>query len=253
MLKYKIMEGRNLKEDIMIKNSSKIGFSLPEKLPFTLAEVFSSHFAGRHKTAFTLAEVLITLGIIGIVAALTMPALITKHQKHVVETRLKKFYSSINQAILRSEIVNGDRSDWFDDQANGYERVTPQRKKLWFDTYLKPYMNVLDEKTDDTTFFVYFSDGSVLTSSHISLRDWMFYTEEPEKCKKNANFYHKCAFYFTYAPKFSENINRIFAPYYYLWDGTEEGLYSGCNSSSSMYCGMLIQYNGWKIPKDYPW
>ncbi len=34
---------------------------------------------------FTLAEILITLGIIGIVAAMTIPALITKHKRHVVE------------------------------------------------------------------------------------------------------------------------------------------------------------------------
>lgn len=33
---------------------------------------------------FTLAEILITLGIIGIVAAMTIPALITKHKRHVV-------------------------------------------------------------------------------------------------------------------------------------------------------------------------
>ena len=41
------------------------------------------------KFAFTLAEVLITLGIIGIVAALTMPVLIEHHQKQVIETKLK--------------------------------------------------------------------------------------------------------------------------------------------------------------------
>ena len=35
-------------------------------------------------TAFTLAEVLITLGIIGVVAALTMPALITNYQKKLL-------------------------------------------------------------------------------------------------------------------------------------------------------------------------
>lgn len=38
-----------------------------------------------YKKAFTLAEVLITLGIIGVVAALTMPALIANHRKTVVE------------------------------------------------------------------------------------------------------------------------------------------------------------------------
>ena len=45
--------------------------------------------------AFTLAEVLITLGIIGIVAALTIPTLISKHQKKVYVTQLKKAVNTV--------------------------------------------------------------------------------------------------------------------------------------------------------------
>ena len=44
------------------------------------------------RTGFTLAEVLITLGIIGVVAALTIPSLMTAYNKHITETRLKKFF-----------------------------------------------------------------------------------------------------------------------------------------------------------------
>ncbi len=62
--------------------------------------------------AFTLAEVLITLGIIGVVAALTIPTLIMHHRKQVIETRLKKFYSMFNQAILLSTVDNGEISTW---------------------------------------------------------------------------------------------------------------------------------------------
>ncbi len=52
------------------------------KFGFTLAEVF--HPAEQSKrTAFTLAEVLITLGIIGIVAALTMPSLIANYKRQI--------------------------------------------------------------------------------------------------------------------------------------------------------------------------
>lgn len=58
---------------------------------------------------FTLAEVLITLGIIGVVAAMTLPALIQKNNNKVVETRLKKFYSAINQAIMLAENDYGDK------------------------------------------------------------------------------------------------------------------------------------------------
>ena len=45
------------------------------------------------KKGFTLAEVLITLGIIGIVAAMTIPTLMANYQKHVYVTQLEKFYS----------------------------------------------------------------------------------------------------------------------------------------------------------------
>ena len=66
---------------------------------------------------FTLAEVLITLGIIGVVAALTLPALIQKNNNKVVETRLKKFYSAINQAIMLAENDYGDKKIWYQDLA----------------------------------------------------------------------------------------------------------------------------------------
>ena len=48
--------------------------------------------------AFTLAEILITLGVIGIVAAITMPTLIQNHKKKVAVTQLKATYSILSQA-----------------------------------------------------------------------------------------------------------------------------------------------------------
>jgi prepilin-type N-terminal cleavage/methylation domain-containing protein len=54
------------------------------------------------RKAFTLAEVLITLTIIGVVAALTMPGLIAGYQKKVLETQFKKAYSMLSQAILQT-------------------------------------------------------------------------------------------------------------------------------------------------------
>ncbi len=50
--------------------------------------------------AFTLAEVLITLGIIGIVASMTLPALINKTKDREFKTAYKKAYSSFSQAFL---------------------------------------------------------------------------------------------------------------------------------------------------------
>ena len=59
------------------------------------------------RAAFTLAEVLITLGIIGVVAALTLPTLIQNHQKQVYVTQLKKAYSNINNAFNKMAVDEG--------------------------------------------------------------------------------------------------------------------------------------------------
>lgn len=64
------------------------------------------------KKAFTLAEVLITLGIIGVVAALTMPMLIGHFEKTTTTTKLKKFYSVMAQATDKAMSENGDWSTW---------------------------------------------------------------------------------------------------------------------------------------------
>ncbi len=48
---------------------------------------------------FTLAEVLITLGIIGVVAAMTMPSLIANYQNKELLTRVKKTYSTFYNAV----------------------------------------------------------------------------------------------------------------------------------------------------------
>ena len=51
---------------------------------------------------FTLAEVLITLGIIGVVAAMTIPNLITNYQNKAKISKLKKMYSTMQQVVRRS-------------------------------------------------------------------------------------------------------------------------------------------------------
>ena len=53
----------------------------------------------RRTFGFTLAEVLITLGIIGVVAAMTMPTLIQNQQKRSLEVATQKFYSMMSQAV----------------------------------------------------------------------------------------------------------------------------------------------------------
>ena len=51
--------------------------------------------------AFTLAEVLVTLGIIGVVSAMTIPSLMQNHQKKTYIMQLHKVYNEVQQAFLQ--------------------------------------------------------------------------------------------------------------------------------------------------------
>ena len=76
--------------------------------PDTVFSRFTSPFSHK-RTAFTLAEVLITLGIIGIVAALTLPVIISDVKNSQLEAGLKKAYSVLGQALNMYQAENGER------------------------------------------------------------------------------------------------------------------------------------------------
>lgn len=59
------------------------------------------HKPRNDKFGFTLAEVLITLGIIGIVAAMTIPTLLANHRSKVLEATFQKSYNEFSQVLLR--------------------------------------------------------------------------------------------------------------------------------------------------------
>ncbi len=68
--------------------------------------------------AFTLAETLIVIGIIGVVAALTLPNLNHATGDKEKVTRVKKIYSALTEAIDRGQAIYGDFDTWFTDLAS---------------------------------------------------------------------------------------------------------------------------------------
>jgi len=64
------------------------------------------------KNAFTLAEVLITIAIIGIVASLVIPVTVQKYQEKARVTATQKFYSTITQAVNLAILENGSPDTW---------------------------------------------------------------------------------------------------------------------------------------------
>ena len=59
------------------------------------------------RKGFTLAEVLITLGVIGIVAAMTLPGIFNKAEKMILKNQFKKSYSVLENALMRIYADNG--------------------------------------------------------------------------------------------------------------------------------------------------
>ena len=87
------------------------------------------------ESAFTLAEVLITLGIIGVVAAMTMPALINQTNKKELHVAFQKTYSELNQAAKLYQIQNGTTfSEDFNSTSNP---VTDAETKFILDDFIK--------------------------------------------------------------------------------------------------------------------
>ena len=97
------------------------------------------------KKAFTLSEVLVTLGIIGVVAALTLPVLVTKYQQKQVVEQLKKVYATLEQAFKLSEYENGFADEWVE---HGSTTVNNEVMSKYFDTYWRPYLKII--KTCDS-------------------------------------------------------------------------------------------------------
>ena len=79
-------------------------FSFPKRA-YSLINLFS--YSLKKRAAFTLAEVLITLGVIGIVAAMTMPTLIANYREKVFVTSAKRGYSVLTNAINKWNADNG--------------------------------------------------------------------------------------------------------------------------------------------------
>lgn len=219
---------------------------------FTLAKCASHGVVSNiiQKDAFTLAEVLITLGVIGIVAAMTMPALIQKHRKQIVETRLKKFYTVANQAIQLSEVVNEDKKYWKFD-GSGEISYSEQTLTSFYNKYLKDYLKVSKTEYNSSCLNLYFSDGSGVCLKYGGM-DWHYCVEAKYLPPKSDNEGKGC-FIFGFYPKGTSGLrskyfyNKGVEPYIAdTWDGDETNLYYYKNYAKA------IQLNGWKIPDDYP-
>ena len=74
--------------------------------------------------AFTLAETLIVMGIIGIVSALTLPNLNSSTGEKEKVAKVKKIYQNLDDAIGRAIAVYGPVNEWFINDASYTAQIT---------------------------------------------------------------------------------------------------------------------------------
>ena len=139
---------------------------------------FTSHFS-RKRVAFTLAEVLITLGIIGVVASLTLPSVIHQYRKKALETQFKTAYSFINQAIVMTKQDLGSNS-LFDD----YTVYNSEQDYVYANEFKNAFykrLKVVGNATLKSTDYSIYSDGNV--KRYTNHKEFTF--ETPEKLLEN--------------------------------------------------------------------
>ena len=93
----------------------------------------------KKKIAFTLAEVLITLGIIGVVAAMTIPTFIANYQEKQTISRLQKTYATLKNAFEMAKVEHGDYNTW---SWNQYPSQYSSKAEYFWEKYLFSYLKV---------------------------------------------------------------------------------------------------------------
>ncbi len=125
----------------------------------------------KRKLAFTLAEVLITLAIIGVVAAMTLPILIQKYQKQVWVSQLEKSVSTWDNGF-KMMLADAGTANLFDTEfwnklgvgEDSYDYACDSETDN--DEILKKYFNILsfgyvkDGSSKDCSFEMYENGGS---------------------------------------------------------------------------------------------
>lgn len=214
--------------------------------------------------AFTLAEVLIVLGIIGIVAEMTIPSLLKNYEKEVTVTRLEKAYSEIYQAIKTAEVDNGTMANWNFADSNDLAN-----------NYIYPYLKA-SKKCDGTTdtscwatpvclnnvtsLLATSSSGpSMISPSGYSILfnnagfDIWIDVDGPYKGK---NMIGRDVFWFGLTTSGLSPAGINAGTRTYLMASTTGNACNKVDTSRNRpggNCAAVIMMDGWKIADDYPW
>ena len=214
---------------------------------------------------FTLAEILITLGIVGVVAALTIPTLISNYLQKQVVIQLKKTYSVLQQAVRMASDEYGDCEGW------DYTLEQNAFMNQYFVPYIKlsqvsmkniygyPDLQGKYHSVDKDVFvlidgtIIYFFRNQYMQNKNFILVD-LNGSSKPNRLGRDV-----------FAFSFYENILTAYTQYTQInitnFRKPGNGGTSGqCNRSAQggvfgpgSYCSTVIMGNNWSIPVGYPW
>ncbi len=251
---------------------------------FIKKKVFNTH----KLTGFTLAEVLITLGIVGVVAALTIPMLMTKFEQEKTVNALKKSYATLGHLVKRIEYeygsvegMNGTSETWWQrdkqkivkgsiapllpggqviDSPNGSSTMCFIEGSTRLHTshdnkevqYIRPNGGTWTLNGNDRMMAVLLQDGSCIgfdvTTRFSDVISMSVYVDINGPAQPNV-----------VGRDFFEFIVTRNGDVYPLgYNETRETVNRGCHNAASTtgsgsFCASKIMRDGWKIQKDYPW
>lgn len=232
---------------------------------------------------FSLAEVIIVIGIIGIIAESTIPSLVNDFKKQVAIVQLKETYSILNNALNNAKVENGnDINSWSVPTTS-----VGDASEYFAKTYLLPYMQTnggqicgrdtssqcvfsvkyLDNLStytmsgDSNVYSFVLANGAIVSVAFWALngptidsnRVAVFFDING---KKSPNILGKDTFIVELGADGSGNKNK-FLPY--MINGGRSTLFNSdgnaCNKTNGKgyYCFAIIMQDGWKISDDYPW
>lgn len=229
---------------------------------------------------FTLSEVLITLVVIGVVAAITVPVMIADWQKQATVERLKKSYSTIANALTRAVADNGPAYTWESTSASSTSALFMTAKDF-AETYLTPYLNVSKVCEYGKDAVCDYKVTAIANSNSFSSK--LFYSSslyafvltdgttvvvgQPTVAANDIGIHFLELTIDINGSKKPNKFGRDVATIYFYTDGNQISpkLMPGCNNCKtreehmtacrmiSMNCLGVIAADGWQIKKDYPW
>lgn len=207
----------------------------------------------RKVLAFTLAEVLLTMTIVGVVAAMTIPTLHYSRVKKEYTAKLKNFYSRMENSILDMEMDKGSFRDMkLPDPGKGFD---------WYMENIDPYFG--HQYVDKTKQIIYYKDGSKLdtfysnkTDTGESCLDVLYDVNGDKSPNKNGYDRHSFLFCFTdtHRNAWFGNPDIFFGVYgnEAVSAGQSRAKIIEICKKENRKCTRLLQNDQWEFKGDYP-